>query len=501
MTRDSTARSAPIVAGRRIRVSPQLLMALLALVVLVAWGLVALVHVDDRERIGHGQGVWMALAQHANDGVLYPPLFDGERYGGTRYMPLVVGLHALTARLTGEYLVSGKALAFGASVCLLLLLYIGVRRAGRSASVAALLCAAVVATYAGLFVTTTVGAGDVLPVALQIGAIHLAARGGRNRLLTAGILAGLAPLAKFSAVWGAMAVVTWLVWRRGWSELRTFAAATLATGVVGLAAVMLLSGGRVVDSVFRLATAGGLGLFGVARAPHQVLFNLAEFAPGFLALLPVALVAAVTVGRRPETAVYDFAAGWALLVLLVVFTDIGTGLNQLIDVLVLVALLAAHLPERLEPDGHVLGGRLVALAATCAVLAGISVTVLPAVRTAVDTARFGHPLPVRPLEEPIARGAVVLSEDPYLAVAHDQTPVVLDPFMLRRLDLVDPAAVEVLIQRIDEGDFDLITLVSPLDDDYWWENFHFGPRVADAVAQSYRYNGELDGYDVYRPRR
>src|SRR5919109_1478572 len=49
------------------------------------------------------QGVWMALAQHLNTQGLYPELYDGHAYGGSRYMPLPIVLHAALARVTGEY--------------------------------------------------------------------------------------------------------------------------------------------------------------------------------------------------------------------------------------------------------------------------------------------------------------------------------------------------------------------------------------------------------------
>ena len=84
--------------------------ALAGSLALAAWAILAIVHADDRYLVNHVSGAWMALAQYANDGLLYPPLYDGESFGGTRQMPLQILAHAGLARVSGEYLVSGKSL-------------------------------------------------------------------------------------------------------------------------------------------------------------------------------------------------------------------------------------------------------------------------------------------------------------------------------------------------------------------------------------------------------
>ena len=56
----------------------------------LGWLYLAASHLHDRYGALHVQGAWMALARYANEGVLYPPLYDGQRYGGTRWMPLPI---------------------------------------------------------------------------------------------------------------------------------------------------------------------------------------------------------------------------------------------------------------------------------------------------------------------------------------------------------------------------------------------------------------------------
>ena len=96
---------------------------------LVAAVLVAGAHVDDRYGLDHVSGARMALAQYFNDGTLYPELFDGAYYGGTRWMPLPTILHGLLARVTGEFLVAGKLLSYAmmGGLLLAMLWWLGTR--------------------------------------------------------------------------------------------------------------------------------------------------------------------------------------------------------------------------------------------------------------------------------------------------------------------------------------------------------------------------------------
>jgi hypothetical protein len=46
--------------------------------ILAGWLILAAVHVRDDYRMSHVQGIWVAAAEAARGGALYPPLFDGE---------------------------------------------------------------------------------------------------------------------------------------------------------------------------------------------------------------------------------------------------------------------------------------------------------------------------------------------------------------------------------------------------------------------------------------
>src|ERR1043165_5109404 len=68
-----------------------------ALTIVLVWGFIGIGHARDRYFLNHVSGIRMALARSLNAGVLYPPLYDGSNYGGTRIMPLSIVLHASAA--------------------------------------------------------------------------------------------------------------------------------------------------------------------------------------------------------------------------------------------------------------------------------------------------------------------------------------------------------------------------------------------------------------------
>jgi hypothetical protein len=136
---------------------------------------------------------------------------------------------------------------------------------------------------------------------------------------------------------------------------------------------------------------------------------------------------------------------------------------------------------------------------------GIVLTLVPDVRSTVEGASLGYPM--HPLADLVGPTDAILSEDPYVPLSLGRKPVVLDPFMLRRLDHVDPAAVDELIERIEHHEFAFISTIEPLTADdgdvwannYWWDQFHFGLRVVGAMRRSYVLKGVVDQYYLYVP--
>ncbi len=491
------------------RVHPLLRMVLWALAgaIVAGWLGLAAFHVNDDYHITHTQGVWIASAEAARANQLYPPLFDGEHYAGTRYMPLSILLNALASSATGDPLIGGKLLAAILMAALLVLVVGLLRYFSCPWPIAAALAATVVATDAGLQAGTTIG-GDVLPVLLQVGVLAIACT-GRTRwsIVVAGVLAGLSIASKLTGLWAGLAVVTWLAAQRQWKPAATFAMACVGTGSVLLGTVQVISGGGLAKHLMFFSVAGIQGIYSLLRAPNQVLYNLRGFATGTVVLLPLAALGALLTGSWRRLPVVHFALAYSLVLLLVVYADLGTGSNQLLDVMVLTALAAGYLAGRAAHDADRRYGQVVMLAVATSVIwaAGIDLvrTVGFDVRRAVSAGKPG----IRAAEV-IARmvrpGEQVLVEDPSIDVAMGRRPLVMDPFMLRRLDRADPRLVDPLIGWINARRFDLVVLIVPLENpefDYWWSDYHFGPRVANALRAAYQPERWVGRYRLYRPVR
>ena len=465
---------------------------MVATAAIAGWLALAAVHLRDDYRVTHVQGVWIAAAEAARHGQLYPPLFDGEHYAGTRYMPLPILLNALAAAVAGDPWVGGKLLAAILTGILLVVIVCVLRRCSCGWALAISLAASVVATDAGLQGGTTTG-GDVLPVVLQLGALALALR-GRDRLtmMMAGALAGLAMASKLTGGWGFLAIATWLIAQRASRPAATFAATAAGTAALILGVVQLATQGGLSQHLLAFSVAGVHGGFSLLRAPNQVLFNLLGHAVGTVVLLPLAVVALLMVVSWRQLSVLHFAIGYSLLMLLVVYTDIGTGSNQLLDLTALVALAAGELAGHIRSES-----RLQALALVVAITA-LWATSLDLVRTVMfdvrrSAAAFGGGRPVQRAAATVADlvgpNDEVLTEDPSIYVAIGHRPLLMDAFMLTRLDRTHPQWVDPVVARIAERRFDLVVLVVSLEDrsvDYWWNDFHLGPRIAGALRRSYR---------------
>ena len=479
-----------------------------AAAVLAGWLALSALHVSDDYRVSHLQGVWLAVTDAATNGQLYPPIFDGEHYAGTRYMPTPILLNALAARLVGDPLIGGKLVAAILMAGLLAVVVFVLRCSLCPWPLALGLAASIVATDSGLQAGTTLG-GDLLPAFLQTGALAVTLRDrNRSSMLMVGLLAGLAMASKLTGLWAFFAITTWLVLERDKRSAAIFAAVSAGTAAATLGVVQLLTRGGLSEHLLAFSLAGIHGAGSLARGPNQVLYNLLDHAFGTIVLFPLAVVGAL-LSPRWSLSLIHIALGYALLLLMVVYADVGTGPNQLLDVVVLTALAVGHLAGRVRSDTGTGTAPIITLAVAVSVLwaAGLDLVrtvgfdlrrAAPGVTNGASTTR-----PAVVIAGMVKAGDQVLAEDPAIYVALHRQPVVMDPFMVTRLERLHPQWVDPLIARVAEKQFELVVLIVPLEDrglDYWWADFHFGPRIATALRSSYRPDGTVGRYFLYRPR-
>ena len=365
------------------------------------------------------------------------------------------------------------------------------------------LAGVVVSTETGLQSGTTIG-GDLLPVVLQLGALLLVIR-HRNTwtLLVGGTLAGLALASKLTGLWALLAIATWLMAQQQFRPAAMFTVVSAATAIVFLSSIEVLTAGGLSQHLMTFSTAGvGTGL-AILRSPNQVLYNLLGYAFGTVVLLPLAAVGALLADNWRKPSVIHISLIYAALLLMIVYTDIGSGFNQLLDITVLTALAVGHLAGTEGRLPGVSGGPPVVLAVTVMVVwaasLGLVRTVAFDLRRTAAAARAGESFSraATRVAAMVKPGEQVLAEDPSIEVALGRRPLVMDPFMLRRLDRAHPQSVDPLIARIVEREFDLVVLLVPLENrtfDYWWTDFHFGPRIANALRASYTFDRSVGRY-------
>ena len=503
----SEPKPAPAVGAYNLRPPRSLAWALVGVAALVfaAWLFLAVAHVDDRFQLDHVSGARMALARYFDEGTLYPELYEDGLYGGTRYMPVPIVLHGFLAELTGEYLLSGKLLSYAGMIGLLAAMFVLLRRQGCPVPIALALPALVLTTQTGLAAGMDIR-GDALPLLLQVLAVGIVAGTSRPApTVAAAALAAIALLSKTSAVWAPVAIAIWLLGRDR-RRLVVFLAAYV--GIAGSLVLLftILTQGRMLENVLGLSTSGITGLRTVLLTPYRFVHLIVDVAATAWAVVPLVALACWISLRRRRPSIYVLSLVCALVVTLVVLIDAGTGWNQLIDLVVLSALVIGELVAGVRDDSSAPdrdAGRtvssIVALTLLWVTLTGFVVTLVP---PALETARDEVTYDAEPLAGLGDTRISVLSEDPYVPISLGQTPVVLDPFMLPRLADRYPDAIPDLVERIEAHEFDVVVLVQPLEpvDRPWWSDLDLGLDVARAISREYGFVGRMQGYYLYEPR-
>lgn len=471
--------------GRLLR----LIVGVATILGLAATLLLGFIHLSDRYAVQPTSGVLMALADYSRRGVLFPPLFDGQYFGGTRYMPVGTLLHAGVAALTGEYLMSGKLLSGISSALLLVVVYRLVRHVGTDRILALGLAATVIVGQVGILAALSVRP-EAIPVALGLCALAVATRPGTASTTGAALLCVLGVLTKASAVAAPVAILIWLAAR----DRRAAARFLLTLAVAGAAAFALLelaSDGRMGTSLLELGGAG-ITVTDMATAGLRVLESAAKYAPASLLLAPLAVLAIERSVARRGLSVYQTALMLSIIVLALEFMDQGADYNHLLEA---VALLVVVVAEGLGRAGDAVDSErtyralvvpALAVGLLLSVGAGPGFDLALAMKHMVSdgTAMYdAHPIGVSAASGPI------LSDDPYVPLSLGQRPVLLDAFMLARIAQRHPDWAGELADRIRRGEFSRIVLRSavgtPGANDLY-TTLELGSTVYQAIENAYR---------------
>jgi hypothetical protein len=492
-----------------IRVLNAVLAAVSAAV--LAWsGLLAVLWSGTYSHINHVSGAWMALSKYAASGVLYPPLYDGRRYGGTRFMPLMILLNAAASKVTGEFLTSGKLVALGSMALLLALVFLVLRRLGCGVPSSLALTGAVVASSTGFDEIMGIR-GDALAVFWQLGAVAIIAEAmarakGRTRLMAAltvasAALSTLGVLAKLSAVWAPIAIGLWLLAcnRRA---LLAYVGAFAVLLLGSLALFQVASHGNMFDSLFGLAFAGVATADPITQIKvlgHDMVNSLRVS----WILFPIALLGMITALHRRHLSIYHLSLLCAVAVTGVVYMDVGVQANHLIDLAVLTAIVVGEFWARIDSPARDTSG--ISLLLTVLLIWIIPTSYALNISTSPeDSIGSDYGKGTQRSMEAILAGNVrpndrILSFDPTVPVGLGQFPEVLDFFMFARINAKDPQMATALADRIRRREFDKIVHIDDLAKPGFSGEVDFTPRVVAATRANYRLAAHVRGYYVYVP--
>jgi hypothetical protein len=260
------------------------------------------------------------------------------------------------------------------------------------------------------------------------------------------------------------------------------------------------------ENVVGLSTSGFIGVGGLLfHAPLRLGHLVVLHAPAFWVLLIVAFLASCLGLSRRRLTLYQLSLTACVVVLVVILADRGTDWNHLLDLEVATVLVVGELWAMAEVTSRWPSVRVIVSAVVVAALmTGYAVTLSGDARGALRSLAGRNTDPAitkYPLDGLVTREDSLLSEDPSVPVLLDERPVILDAFMLLRLDRKHPDRTSELVRRLDRRAFSKIVLIRELDlADPWWRTNHFGPRIVRSITRNYRLTAQIERYWVYEPR-
>lgn len=381
-------------------------------------------------------GIWSALAWDWANGEFYRPLLSEQGYGGTRYMPLYFGLHALLLRAGLEIQLAG-CLLLQASVLLCALVLVAFLRSVQTPWRLALpLGGAVYGTI--LYQDASIAMRcDYLAAALVLAALLL----WRQLLPCVGLLT-LAFLCKMTSLYALAVLLIWYRWQR--RSARALMALTALAVALSLGLIGWLSQGRFWSNFWAAADGGGISLAFVLALPGRLLRNFA-FDPFMFVLLLLATYCCWKCRQRCLARLY-FVGAWTVTV--AIFLSPGSDHNHCIELhLASLAMIGS------AGSGGWLFGLLTLAWAVTAVLGK------PSTRYSVE--RFGKP--TRQTVEQIhrdylAQGQKYWASNPMVSLLRDQKPLVLDGFNLQHMIRRQTEVGRDFLQRVERREFDVVVL-------------------------------------------
>lgn len=446
-------------------------------------------------------GVWAALADDAVHGVLYRPLISDLGYGGTRYFPLHIVLHALLTKTGLSLKTSGHAISVASTLLLAYSGFLGLSRRGTPRRIA---WAGGVLALASR--TAFLGAagirGDIFPLALGTLGLALTPRDARESVIPSAVSTGLAVLGKPTLVWAPAGAFLSLLAGRQVRQAVASASLSGAVVVAGLASAAWCSHGEMLVSFRAVGSGGGFSL-------GALLENLHNVRPGDLAWILGGLALTLRKGRR--CLLHPFGAGLLVCVpvTLVLYTGAGIHVNHLIDPTAIGALSsAASFAESGGFDqtggfvatggfadrggGSRLAGAVVGIATLLGLTEAVFLDQLMTIKHG-ELERAAAAIPAGP--------GPVLSEQPWIPLIAGERAFVIDTYSLQQMRRTIPRIDRDLIDRLDRCAFRAVVLLGPVEGaEGFYDHSSFGAGFRQHLSAAYSLWGIAGAHAIYLPR-
>ncbi|MGD0461457.1 MAG: hypothetical protein ABSB74_03110 [Tepidisphaeraceae bacterium] len=472
-------------------------MAVAAGLIVICFGVRLTVSWRNYGDLANEGGIWTTLALDANDGVLYRPLVSDLGYGGTRYGPLHVLLHAGLIRagippVTGGFLI-GVATAAAAMAGLFTLL----RRLEVPASLAVLILCfflAAVCVRSGILSIKA----DLLAAALDVwGLVAVVSAADRPTarfspaIPLAAVCFALAAMSKVTSIFGIVAATLWFLTRREKKRAVWLAAIYILCVLLAVLAVQWASQGRAI-AIFRACGSAGGGLHRLTKAPplfFQRIFLNDKAVGGFWTVAILLLLA-----RRKWTDLTTILLIVTSLGTLAIFGSPGTDINHLID-LQMASLLLVAVQFRSGRMARV----VVPLVASVMVIHAAASSLGDVKRMLAEHRRRELDAALLDAGNSRVRGPL-LTENPVLPILAGNRPYMLDYVMFGVLDLKDPRFGQKLRDDLANQRFRAVIIGPWLTQNAEPRAFNPWPEILERMKERYELRAVEYRTAIYLPK-
>jgi hypothetical protein len=445
-------------------------------------------------------GTWISLGVDLRHGVFYRPLIGEAGFGGTRYFPLWIILHAGLMRLGLSPLASGYLISIIAAVAWIAGAYRLMLELSLPPALARALSLLTLCTSAGILALTTVR-GDLLPAALNMWGMAYgvrAFRAGRSAapIAIAACFFSLAIVAKVSAAFGVLAMAASLALNGRGRRAGALAAATLGSATTLLLGANAASAGRMIETMRACAT-GGAVFWNYIHAPLAFLYTLVHQDPMSVVVSTLFVAGLFALPGCGWKEIPSCIAVASLAMTVALDTSPGIDFNHFLDFFGCALIFVGYQLARGRIHAP-LGALALSIAASMSM-----VLFFYQIREARRDPVHAQVAAVRSYLSGIGLGtAPVFSDNPLFPAIDGGESSMIDGVMFRILRLKDPQFASVLESRIALARFGAVVLEADVQTAFGRAVLadEFGDRFLPALTERYQLAKSFAPYFVYRPR-